>query len=259
MLLCTVRNCGLPLERQNRRLSCAKGHSFDVARSGYVNLLQPQDKRSRVPGDSIAAVAARRRVHDRYVTRPLSAGVASVLHPSAADVILDAGCGDGFYLGALTQGPGCQGSGVDISIPAIDAAARRYPQHEWVVANADRMVPWQDRTFSAVISITGRMNPPEFHRVLKPDGRLLIALPSPDDLIELRGQGRDRRERTIEEFSPLFKVVAQKRVTTNTDLDGAAVEDVLLAIYRPMRNEPPTAMRLTFGLDILLFHPADSQ
>ena len=43
-LLCPVRNCHLPLARDGRRLVCAGGHSFDVARSGYVNLLQPQDK-----------------------------------------------------------------------------------------------------------------------------------------------------------------------------------------------------------------------
>ena len=52
-LLCTVRHCRLPLVREERRLVCANRHSFDVARSGYVNLLQPQDKRSKNPGDTV--------------------------------------------------------------------------------------------------------------------------------------------------------------------------------------------------------------
>src|SRR5580658_1695487 len=138
MLLCTVRNCHLALVREERRLVCPLGHSFDVARSGYINLLQPQDRRSNQPGDSAAAVAARRRLHDRGVTAPLLQAIAEILSPSQGDVVLDAGCGDGFYLGSLARQAGFSGHGVDISVAAIEAAARRYPECQWVVANADR-------------------------------------------------------------------------------------------------------------------------
>jgi 23S rRNA (guanine745-N1)-methyltransferase len=69
MLLCAVRACHLPLVRDDRRLLCGRAHSFDVARSGYVNLLQPQDPRSRQLGDTKAAVSARRRLHDLGVTK----------------------------------------------------------------------------------------------------------------------------------------------------------------------------------------------
>ena len=52
MLLCPVRDCRMALPREERRLLCPRGHSFDVARSGYINLLQPQDRRSKRPGDT---------------------------------------------------------------------------------------------------------------------------------------------------------------------------------------------------------------
>ncbi len=175
MLLCSVRECHLPLVREERRLVCARGHSFDIARSGYANLLQPQDRRSKQPGDTAKAVAARRRLHDQGVTEPLLRGISEILAPSSGDVVLDAGCGDGFYLGSLAAQTGFAAHGVDISIPAVDAAARRYPGCEWVVANADRFVPYADRSFSAVMSITARMNAPEFRRVLRDDGQLLVA------------------------------------------------------------------------------------
>ena len=81
------------------------------------------------------------------------------------DTVLDAGCGDGFYLGTLAGQTGFDGHGVDISIPAVEAAARRYPKCEWIVANADRFVPYADRSFSIVLSITARMNSAEFRRV----------------------------------------------------------------------------------------------
>jgi len=252
-LLCPVRDCHLPLAREGKTRYCARGHSFDIARSGYTNLLQPQDRRSKRPGDTVAAVAARRRLHDRGVTAPLYRAVAQMAAVNSGDAVLDAGCGDGFYLGSLARETNCNVHGVDISIPAVDAAARRYPGGEWIVANADRFVPWAEGSFSVVLSITARMNASEFRRVLKPDGRLLVALPSPEDLIELRGAGRDRVQRTIETFAPGFTLVECARITTEADLDAAAVEDVLLSIYRPLRSGPVEAMRLTLSLDLLLF------
>jgi 23S rRNA (guanine745-N1)-methyltransferase len=253
MLVCPVRDCHLPLVRGDRQAACEHGHSFDIARSGYINLLQPQDRRSKQPGDTIAAIAGRRRLHDLGVTAPLLDAIADLTGASADDTVLDAGCGDGFYLGTLARRFGFSGHGVDISVPAIEAATKRYPECEWIVANADRFIPYGDGSFSLVTSITARMNAAEFRRVLGKNGRLLIALPAPDDLIELRGQGRDRIARTVDAFARDFTLVKQTRATTAADLDAAAVRDVLNSIYRPIRTQPVEAMRVTFSLDLLLF------
>lgn len=255
MLLCPVRDCHLPLRREQKRVVCPRGHSFDIARRGYVNLLQPQDRRSKNPGDTLAAIEGRGRLHDRGVTQPLLQAVAKMASASPADIVLDAGCGDGFYLGSLQRQTGFHAHGVDISVAAIDAAARRYPECEWIVANADRFVPYADRAFSLVLSITARMNAAEFRRVLRDEGRLLVALPASGDLIELRGAGRDRVARTVETFAPEFQLVNERRVTTAADLDADAVRDVLNSIYRPMRSMPVEAVRVTFSLDLLLFRP----
>jgi 23S rRNA (guanine745-N1)-methyltransferase len=246
----------LALTRDKRRWLCARGHSFDVARSGYINLLQPQERKSKQAGDTTGAIAGRRRLHDRGVTGPLLQAVAEATAASPADVVLDAGCGEGFYLGSLALQRGCDAHGIDISIPAIDAAARRYAQCQWVVANADRSLPYADRSFNLVLSINGRMNAGEFRRVLRDDGRLLVAIPAPDDLIELRGKGRDRAQRTVRNFAPEFSLVEQRRVSTTASLDAAAVHDVLHSIYRPLRSQPVEALRVTFSLDLLLFRPA---
>jgi 23S rRNA (guanine745-N1)-methyltransferase len=251
MLLCTVRTCHQPLVREERRVVCSRGHSFDVARSGYINLLQPQDRRSKQPGDTADAVAARRRLHDRGVTAPLRDAIASLIGVNSDDVVLDAGCGDGFYAGSLD----CDTHGIDISLPAIETAAKRYPDREWIVANADRFVPYAGAIFTRVLTITARMNSSEFRRVLRDDGRLLVAIPAPDDLVELRGVGRDRVERTIETFANEFTVIDRRRASTIADLDRDAVHDVLLSIYRPREIERVEPMRVTFSLDLLLFAP----
>jgi 23S rRNA (guanine745-N1)-methyltransferase len=243
----------MALVREARRLFCPRGHSFDVARSGYINLLQPQDRRSKQPGDTAAAIAGRRRLHDGGVTEPLLHAIAEMVAASPGDAVLDAGCGEGFYLGTLARETGFDAHGVDISIPAVDAAARRYPGCQWTVANADRFLPYADRSFSIVLSITARMNAGEFRRVLRDDGRLVVALPAPEDLVELRGAGRDRVARTVEAFADGFTLADRRRVATAADLDAAAVDDVLHSIYRPMRSQPAEAMRVTFSLDLLLF------
>jgi 23S rRNA (guanine745-N1)-methyltransferase len=255
MLVCPVRNCRLELVREDRLLRCPRGHSFDVARSGYVNLLQPQERRSKEPGDAAKAVEARRRLHDRGVSGPLLSEIEKMLAARAGDQVLDAGCGDGFYLGTLAARHAFAGHGVDISIAAVNAAAKRYPHCEWIVANADRLIPYADGSFTRVMTITARRNAAEFRRVLRAGGRLLVAVPAPDDLIELRGRGKDRVDLVRQEFAAGFQLMEQRRATSVVDLDKTAVEDVLASIYRPLRATPVQAMTVTFSLDLLAFEP----
>lgn len=142
---------------------------------------------------------------------------------------------------------------MDISVAAVDAAARRYPDCAWIVGNADRFLPYADGSFSLALSITARMNAAEFRRVMREDGRLLVAIPAADDLIELRGAGHDRVERTLQAFAGHFELQAQERVSTAAELDAAAVRDVLHSIYRPLGASDALAMKVTLSLDILLF------
>ncbi len=236
---------------------CPRGHCFDIARSGYVNLLQPQDKKSKEPGDTVAAIAGRRRIHELGVTQPLLDAISSLSGVVACDVVLDAGCGEGFYLGSLQAGSGCAAEGVDISIPAVDAAARRYPACSWVVANADRALPYGDASFTLVLSINARLNAAEFRRVVRPGGRLLLAIAGAEDLRELRGgsAGRDRVARTVEMFgSEGFALVEHRSVLTVAQLDAAAIADLSHAIYRPLAGDAVEIDRVTFALDLLLFN-----
>ena len=86
------------------------------------------------------------------------------------DAVLEVGCGEGHYLAAIAARFGCEAHGVDISGPAIDTAARRYPRLRWVVANADRFLPYAKASFRVVASVTARRNAVEFRRVLRDDG-----------------------------------------------------------------------------------------
>src|SRR5215207_8392324 len=97
-LACPVRDCGAPLARAERQLVCPRGHAFDLARAGYANLLQPQARRSRTPGDGPQAVAARERLAGVGFDGALALALAEragalALAPGAG--VLDAGCGVG--------------------------------------------------------------------------------------------------------------------------------------------------------------------
>lgn len=267
-MVCTVRTCRLPLAREERRLVCANGHSFDIARSGYVNLLQPQDRRSRAPGDTAEAAAARRRFLERGFADPLVEAIVRALPLREGDALLDAGCGEGHHTDAFRRAYGVEASGVDISVPAIELAAKRYRECRWVVANADRFIPWEDGSFDAVTSITARLSVDEFHRVLKPRGLLLMAIPGADDLIELREatQGealaRDRVERTVRMFAARFALERHELVRHRAALDREAIADLMTSTYRGIRArererlQQLEAMHVTLARDLLLFRAA---
>jgi 23S rRNA (guanine745-N1)-methyltransferase len=272
-LLCPVRGCGAPLSRAGRALACPRGHRFDLARSGYCNLLQPQDRRSRRPGDSAAALAARRRLFDRghgdwLVPHLLATFDALRLPPGAA--VLDVGCGEGFYLGTLARERRIEAHGLDISAAAVDLAARRCPHATWTVGNADRTLPYATGSFDLALALTSRFDPAELRRVLAPrapaapasrapaaptadgaaaaatardaGGFLLLAVPGADDLVELRaavlGEGRlrDRLRPALATLAADFELVRHDTVRTCLRLDAGDARDLLAATYRAGRH-----------------------
>ena len=263
-LLCTVRGCRALLAADERRLVCPMGHAFDVARSGYVNLLQPQDKRSKTPGDTEEAVQARRRLFDAGVTDALVTAIVDALPLRKEETLLDVGCGEGHHLEAFRRRYGVHATGTDISIPAVDLAARRYRHCTWVVANADRFLPWPDGTFDALTSITARLQPEEFRRVLRSGGRLLLAIPAADDLVEIREAvmggrvERDRVERTVDMFAAHFALESRAHVAQSAELGHDALVDIMTSSYRGLRPRERERlatvekMHVTMARDLLL-------
>lgn len=257
-LLCTVRGCRQPLRAMERHLSCPAGHTFDVARSGYVNLLQPQDRRSRAPGDSPEAVAARRRFLDRGLEAPLVSALVELLPLGHGESLLDVGCGEGHHLAAFRSTYGAACHGVDISVAAIELAARRHPGCTWVVANADRFLPFPDVSFRAITTITSRLPAGELQRVLAPGGRLLVAVPAEDDLAELRAavlgaaNARGRGDRVVEQLSPPLALERRERIARVVRLDRDALADVLTSSYRAVRRRERERLAGLAGMDVTL-------
>ena len=206
---------------------------------------------------------ARRRFLDAGYGEPLLQALleeidALALPPGAA--VLDVGCGEGTYLGRIAGERGVEAHGTDLSTAAVDLAARRYPGPTWIVANADRFLPYAAGSFDLVLCIDARLPAAELQRVLKTEGRLLVAVPGPDDLVELRaavlGEGRirDRMERVTALLAERFEVESRRRISHTVRLAAEAARDALAATYRGARRSQRERGGALSTLDVTLSH-----
>lgn len=194
ILRCPV--CTGPLSVDGTALRCPDAHSFDIARQGYVSLLDGRSGSLRA--DTAAMVAARARVHDAGFFAPVVDSVAGLAAEFASGVprpvILDAGAGGGHYLRAAVAASGTSdgvvespvaGIGIDLSKYCARAIARGPHALAAVVGDVWRELPVVDDAVSVVLSVFAPRNASEFARVLTPDGALIIVSPGPDHLSEL--------------------------------------------------------------------------
>jgi 23S rRNA (guanine745-N1)-methyltransferase len=198
LLVCP--HCGSVFSLAERALRCAAGHSFDIARQGYVNLL-PGDSRSGT-GDTAPMVRARRafleaghfsRLRDavaeaagRAVLEAGSRPPPAEAEPDSAGAIIDVGAGTGYYLaGVLDRLPDRIGLALDLSRFALRRAARAHERMGAAACDTWRRLPVHDNCAVLVLDVFAPRNPPEFRRILEPEGRLLIVTPTNRHLREL--------------------------------------------------------------------------
>lgn len=197
--------CGRGLKLAPSALRCADGHSFDIARPGYVNLM-PGGAR---PGtaDTAEMVAARCEFlaagHYAALAGAVADLAAASVPPAGPAPVLDAGAGTGYYLSAVLDRLGSPATGLamDISTRALRRAARAHPAIGAVAWDVWQPLPVRDQAVSLIINVFAPRNGPEFRRVLRPDGALLVVTPVREHLAELAGPGPlavdDRKEERL--------------------------------------------------------------
>ena len=211
---------------------CALGHHFDCARQGYINLLPAQFKRSKDPGDSKLMVQARRRFLEAGYYAPIANKLSAMVaqHQTQLDraiTVLDAGCGEGYYLRHLGQQlpQETQLLGNDVSKWAVQAAAAAHKGGCYVVASNARL-PYASHSLDVLICAFGFAAYEEFIRVLKPDGILLTVDPLPTHLQALR--------------DILYEEQKSKPAQSQMQLEGFALQE-----------QTPLGFELTLGQDTL--------
>ena len=167
---------------------CDRGHSFNIARQGYVSLVSGRGGPGT--GDSAAMVLAREAFlgggHYQPVADALSA-LAARSDRGGPGLVLDLAGGTGYYLARVLDAlDGRLGACVDLSAPALRRAARAHPRAVALGADAWQSLPFADGAAALVLSVFGPRNAAEIRRVLTPGGTLLVATPGADHLAELR-------------------------------------------------------------------------
>ncbi len=258
-LRCPVCRAGFVL--RGRSLRCAHGHTYDVARQGYVNLL-PGGAR---PGtaDTAAMVAAREAFlatgHFADL-RELVADLAEEAPPGdRARCFVEAGAGTGYYLaGVLDRFPTGVGLALDISRYAARRAARAHERMAAIVCDGWKELPIADEASHLVLDIFAPRNASEFRRILEPEGRLIVVTPTGRHLRELvTGLGlltvdEDKPERLEQALAADFSLV--ERTEYEKRLLLKAVEAAALAAMGPsarhLRPEEVAARLSMLGVPI---------
>ena len=185
-LRCPV--CGDPVRVEVAQVRCRRGHSFDIARQGYVSLVGGQGGPGT--GDSAAMVMARDRFLGGGHYQPVAGAVAELaarLDPGGPGLVLDLAGGTGYYLAAVLDARAALlGACIDLSAPALRRAARAHPRAAALGADAWRPLPLADGCAALVLSVFGPRNAAEIRRVLVPGGALIVCTPGASHLRETR-------------------------------------------------------------------------
>jgi len=216
--ICPV--CREKLEKNEKVYICKKGHSFDIAKSGYVNLLCSSKSSKKRHGDDKLMVNAR--------TEFLNGGYYDILrnfivqtvkeHANNTPSILEAGCGECFYLDGVVKALEKKGKnptaiGIDISKNALTAGAKRNRGISLAVAGINK-IPVADESINIVLNIFAPHDEKEFFRILQKDGILLRVIPLERHLFGLKEKIYDNpySNKVLSPELEGFTIIKQKTV-----------------------------------------------
>ncbi len=186
LLACPLCRESFELTADDRSVCCGNAHTFDLGRSGYLNLRGASEPKN---ADTPAMVAARDRFLSQGHYRPLADRLTAVAagHQRQARRLLDCGAGTGYYLaGLLAALPGARGIALDVSVAAARLAARAHPRLGAVVADVWQPMPLASGSFEVILNVFAPRNAREFDRLLSDSGVLVTATPAPEHLQEMR-------------------------------------------------------------------------
>ncbi|NKY45972.1 putative RNA methyltransferase [Nocardia cerradoensis] len=230
-LACPECRAGVVL--RDRRLVCESGHSFDLAKQGYVSLLT--GAATKMTGDTADMLDARARFQSAGHFGPIARATAEAVADGApTGMILEIGAGTGYYLAAgLEAAPAAHGIALDVSKPAARRAARAHSRAASILADVWRGLPIRDHALDRVLCVFAPRNPAEVARVLRPGGTFVVVTPTPRHLGELIaplgmvGVQTDKDERLIDALSSAFRQIRRVSVEYSMTLDHDAIANVV--------------------------------
>ncbi|CAA0196524.1 methyltransferase domain-containing protein [Acinetobacter baumannii] len=244
-LMCPV--CRQRLELVSKTWRCEQGHSYDIAKQGYVNLHVVQHKHSKNPGDTPESVDARRAFLQGGYYQPLQQAVVHLLKDLKAKMVLDIGCGEGYYTSAMQQVVE-QCIGVDIAKNAVQRAAKLNDKVTWVVGTGATL-PVIDQSMDVCTSLFSPIPQTEILRVLKDDGYLIVVTPAIDHLYAMREALFEQvnphtPQKFVEQLQDLFELKEQQVIDAPLVLDQQALKNLIAMTPYAYKASPERRMQL---------------
>ena len=225
MLVCPV--CGGKLIKEEKIVFCDKGHRFDMAKEGYVNLLRSSKSGDKIGDDKLAARCRRDFLNKGYYA-PLRDRLLELFREEKGS-LLDICCGEGYYTCALGKLDGLDVYGFDISKEMVRLAAKR-ENATFFVANM-ASIPVADESFDFCTHLFAPFNEKEFTRVLKPGGRLYTVVPGKYHLWGLKKALYDTPYENDEKLPQTETLTLTQVHKVTADIHLACYEDIE-AVFR---------------------------
>lgn len=245
ILMCPV--CRQSLDLNEKTWRCGQGHSYDVAKQGYVNLHVVQHKHSKNPGDTPESVDARRAFLQGGYYQPLQHAVVDLLKQLDVKTVLDIGCGEGYYTSAMQQVVE-QCVGVDIAKNAVQRAAKLNAEVTWVVGTGATL-PVLDQSMDACTSLFSPIPQAEIARVLKDDGYLIVVTPASEHLYAMREALFEQvnphtPEKFVEQLQDLFELKQEQIIDAPFVLDQQALKNLIAMTPYAYKASPERRLQL---------------
>ena len=225
LLRCPV--CGETMQVVANTIRCNRGHSFDIAKEGYVNLLRSNKNGDQIGDDKISARCRRDFLNKGYY-KPLR----EYLHKLFAEcngTVLDICCGEGYYTSGLAENPQLQVYGFDISREMVRLAAKRGGSTCFVANLAS--IPVADASFDYAVHLFAPFQEVEFLRILKSGGRLYSVVPGSYHLFGLKQAVYDVPYENDEKLpnTTTLKLLSKMKISADITLTSQADID---AVFR---------------------------
>ena len=255
ILRCPV--CAQALHADERTLRCGSGHSFDIAKEGYCNLL-----RTGKPGDSRGDNKDMARSRRDFLQKGYFDLLARAVEACAAqytkdgDTVLDICCGEGYYTDYLSQQLSRRCFGFDISKNMVRLAAKRRCGATFFVANI-ASIPVRDASVKLAFHLFAPFHAAEFGRILADDGIIVTAVPGKRHLFGLKQvlyetpYENDEQPPKADGLTPVDTLRVQTSVTLHTEEDIAALFQMTPYYYHtPSAGKQRLAQLDTLTTDI---------
>ena len=247
IIICPV--CKERLYRKEKALCCSSGHSFDVAKEGYVNLLTGNKKSGSLTGDNKTMALCRHA----FLEKGYYSCLKDALQNEFGDIkgnVLDICCGEGYYTDALS-GSSKTVYAFDLSKEMVKLAAKRKNSSAFVANIAS--IPLESGSVNGAIHLFAPFHDREFSRIMSKDGVLFTVVPGKNHLMGMK-QVLYEKPYENDEAPPLcdsFEITDKIKVSNTVTVSGSGNISAMLDMTPYSVHSPKEGIARLKSLDTL--------